>query len=366
MPRTINPNITYVGSALRQARYAMSQRHAMRYLMHRARWSLLPRWRRVSAFPEHVDIETASACQMACPMCFQTVRGDVPRGVMDPALFRRVMDEVAARRPYSIRLSWRGECLLHPQFAELLAYARRRFSGSISFLTNALALDDALMERIVAAQTDYIVISADGVGRTYEAVRRPARFDDLVRKLERLRDIRRANGSRFPRVRINAVSTWLTAGERREFVQTFQPLTDAILIGEMLSNFAEYAPPHDPDAFCASPWQRLLVGWDGSVHPCCCDVAGKYSLGNVADEPLAQMWRGERLTALRRAIASGRRLSIPLCRDTDCGVDENDNEASEEFMDLLRAQVMRQHGADSPLLGYLRGAARPGAGEEAA
>lgn len=351
----IDPNIKYLGSFVDEAKYALSQRNPLGYMLHRLRWSYLPRLRHVSRFPEHVDIETCSACQLQCPMCFQTVRQDIEHGMMEPALFEKIMEEVARKRPYSIRLSWRGECLLHPEFERLLRHARSVFDGSISFLTNSLLLDEKLMKALVETQTDYIVISADGVGETYEAVRKPGVFSELVGRLKRLDAMRRSYGTAYPKVRINAVATWFTSDEVAQFRKTFEPLTDRILVGEMLSNFVEYTPAHNPDAFCASPWQRLLVGFDGSVHPCCCDYAGMYPLGNVQEQTLGEIWHGRPLSHLRHLIARRRRLDLKLCRETDCGVDENDNESSEEFMDLLRAQVVQQHGGHSPLLRYLGG-----------
>ncbi|NJB67086.1 MoaA/NifB/PqqE/SkfB family radical SAM enzyme [Desulfobaculum xiamenense] len=349
----IDPNISYAGTLRSEMHYALTQRRPAGYLMHRLRWRWLPRLGRVSRFPEHVDIETCSVCQLACPMCFQTVRKDISHGFMDFPLFERVMAEVAGRRPYSIRLSWRGECLLHPEFARMLHHARSVYDGSISFLTNSLLLDERLMELLVRTRTDYIVISADGVGSTYDSVRRPGVFDELVSRLGLLAQIKRRNGASYPKVRINAVGTWFTPEERAEFLRIFGPLSDRILIGEMLSNFAEHVPAHDASAFCASPWQRLLVGWDGSVHPCCCDYAGLYPMGNVRETSLYDIWHGKRAHVLRKLVGEGRRLDLRLCRETDCGVDENDNECSEVFMGLLRAQVVRQHGLNSPLLRYL-------------
>ncbi len=349
----INPNVRILGPFGEKLRYALRQHSLAGYLKSRVLWNWYPRLKLASRFPGHVDIETCSLCQMHCPMCFQTVRDDVRTGIMDPALFRRIMAEVARERPCSIRLSWRGECLLHPEFPDLLRHARQVYSGNISFLTNGLRLDESLLENLVDTRTDYIVISADGVGATYEAVRRPGNFSDLQDKLRTLQEIKRRRGSQWPAVRINAVSLWFREGEQEEFQRVFSPLADRILVGSTLNNFAAYPVPHDPARFCASPWQRLLVRHDGSVHPCCDDYLGLYPLGDATTDSLRDIWRGKRLAALRMAIAAGRRLDTGLCRAMDCGVDQNPTEQDPAFRSLLRAQVVKDRGPDSPLLRYL-------------
>ena len=350
----INPNIRYLNSFAQEMRYVLGQRSPLRYMAHRLRWNYAARLHWLGDFPDHVDIETCSVCQMRCPMCFQTVRDDVVNGMMDMELFKSLMRQVAEHKPYSIRLSWRGECLLHPRFSEMLDHAREVYSGNISFITNGLNLDDALFEQLIARQIDYIVISADGLGPTYNAVRAPGDFSGLVKKLTTLRDMKRQKGTRFPMVRINGVSLWFTETELAQFRQTFAPLTDKILVGGVLNNFQALPPRHDPNRVCASPWQRLLVSFSGTVHPCCDDYLGLYSLGDATQQPLAAIWRGHRAQAIRRLMREQRRLENPLCRAMDCGIDENANEHDDAFMELMRERVRRGGERQAVLLPYLR------------
>ena len=40
------------------------------YLLNRIKWHLYPKINYISKFPEHVDMELSSACNMRCPMCY--------------------------------------------------------------------------------------------------------------------------------------------------------------------------------------------------------------------------------------------------------------------------------------------------------
>ncbi len=350
----INPNIRYLNSFAQELRYVLGQRSPLGYVAHRLRWNHAARLGWLGSFPDHVDIETCSLCQMRCPMCFQTVRDDVNNGMMDMDLFKDLMAQVARHKPYSIRLSWRGECLLHPRFAEMLDHARDVYSGNISFITNGLKLDEALFRQLIERRIDYIVISADGLGDTYQAVRSPGRFNALVEKLTLLRDMKREKRSRFPMVRINGVSLWFAGEELEQFRRVFAPLTDKILVGGVLNNFKALPPRHDPDRVCASPWQRLLVSFCGTVHPCCDDYLGLYPLGDAKAQPLAEIWRGRPAQEIRRLMRQRRRLDNPLCSAMDCGIDENPNEEDDAFMELMRAQARSGGERLAGLLPYLR------------
>jgi radical SAM protein with 4Fe4S-binding SPASM domain len=286
-------------------------------------------------------------------MCFQTVRDDIKNGMMEFSLFQRIMDEVSSRKPYSIRLSWRGECLLHPEFNKMLGYARSVYSGNISFLTNGLKLDAELFDLLIRNKIDYIVISADGVEKTYNEVRRPGKFQELVAKLALLQEMKRKRSSRYPMVRINTVSLWFKDDECSEFNRTFLPFADKLLIGSTLNTFSSLKVEHDSDSFCASPWQRLLIAWNGEVYPCCSDYVGLYPMGNITTQTLADIWHGPKAEHIRKLIRDRRRLELQLCREIDCGVDEIPNDSSEAFVSLVRRQVEKDVGPATSLLKYL-------------
>lgn len=324
----------------------------MAYLRHRYRWNIYPQTFKLTPFPEHIDIETSSLCQMNCPMCFQSIREDTPQGVMSMELFNKIIEEVAIKKPSSIRLSWRGECLLNPAFPSMLRLARSRYDGNISFLTNGLKLDEDLMDMLIDNEIDYIVISADGLGPVYEEVRAPGKFEDLLTKLKTLAQKKRTKKSRYPMVRINGVKLWYTLEELKSFIKLFTPVTDRLLMGDVLNNF-DGPIKHDPERICSSPWQRLCIGWNGSTHPCCDDYTALHPLGNVNVQTIESIWHGATLNAFREKMKAGKRLEFSLCAERDCGIDENDNHNSAEYRKALRNHVTKIRGDSSILISYL-------------
>ena len=115
--------------------------------------------------PAHLgvlQIEPTDHCNLACRMCaphaerWPTVHG-VPKGYLDPALFRRVVDGLVADdcRFDHVILQWLGDPSLHPALEELVAYGGARLRGRVGYLrfdTNALLLGPERMERLVATR----------------------------------------------------------------------------------------------------------------------------------------------------------------------------------------------------------------------
>jgi radical SAM protein with 4Fe4S-binding SPASM domain len=322
----INHNIDYQKRSLGQKwSYLHRQGHLPRFLLHRLRWNLAPRFRKVLDFPDHVDLEATNACQLMCPMCFTRVTG-TPTGFMDWDLYVKLVDEIAAAGAFSIRLSWRGESLLHPRIVDMVAYAKSKGLPSVSFLTNGAKLTPEMSEALIVAG----VVSIDGPAGVYETVRRPLTFDRVMAHLRGLQEARARLASPRPLVRVNAVTYFLN-GNKGDFFQAVGPWADKILLSTTLNFFVQYGP-HKPELTCGYPWQRLMVAWDGRVFPCCADVDGDYPMGDANTKSLREIWHGRPAEHLRRAMAEGKRLSIAPCRRWDCGLDGWDHDADPEFI----------------------------------
>ena len=53
-----------------QFSYHRANGHVLSYLRNRAIWYYFPRFHILTAFPNHVDLEISSACDLKCPMCY--------------------------------------------------------------------------------------------------------------------------------------------------------------------------------------------------------------------------------------------------------------------------------------------------------
>ena len=80
-----------------------------------------------------------------------------------------------------------GEPTLYPRLTELCRHAANETGLAVSMTTHAHRLDDALLTSL-AGNLHFLRVSMDGVGSTYETLRKRS-FSELCRRLEDLRGI---------------------------------------------------------------------------------------------------------------------------------------------------------------------------------
>jgi radical SAM protein with 4Fe4S-binding SPASM domain len=246
------------------------------------------------------------------------------KGFMEPALFRKIIDE-ARGFVFDANLIHRGEGLLHPDFLSLAEYAHA--AGIYTkFHTNATLLDDNLSRRLIRSGLDQISFSFDGFDKeTYESIRVNADFEKTLRNIVRFLEIKKELGSRKPHavfeiIHFPHLAKDAAGRRRREFLKKFRGLPlDRLEIKEMHNWAGEVAlaPARKKYAPCTFLWQALVIFWDGSVLPCTQDFHGAYPLGNVRDDSLARIWNNDRMVRLRENILRRDIAGLEACSQCD-------------------------------------------------
>ena len=221
----------------------------------------------------------------------------------------------------------------------------------MGFSTNGRLLTPDVYELYSTAGVRYIQLSVDAATRElYNAMRVGGDFDELVRNLERIKDLRSRTKWRQPELRLATVisrqnyqqlpllaefaerfgfSYWyinvetpynpgrdrlLLTAEHREELETFR----AAISRNYESSFATFFDPSlqlspDGDAdwlkpwlntqspvFCTAPWQRFEVKTNAMIRLCpyhepVCSIEGR---------SVDEVWNGEEFCRIRRAFAS--------------------------------------------------------------
>lgn len=270
------------------------------------------------ASPMSVDIEVASACDLACPFCFRQSIA-TPDKLMRPDLYYRIIDQCAALGVPSIKLNWRGESLLHPKLPAFIDYAKQRGILETILNTDAVTLTDEKSRAVIDAGLDLMIYSFDGgTKETYETMRpgrfHHNRFDDVYANIRRFSEIRHAMHSPFPRTHIQMVLTDETYQEQDQFFDLFEHCVDSVTVKayterggaledldaesrEQVSSFLQRqglpaTTPYWRDRQgqvmvsaarlpCEQIFQRLMVTYNGSVSMCCYDWGNEFPIGSV-------------------------------------------------------------------------------------
>lgn len=276
--------------------------HMISYAWNRIKWHLYPRVRYVSRFPPHVDLELSSICDLNCPMCYTTTeefKNTVNRGLLDVDLFKRLVDECARHNLYSLRLSLRGEAFLHPHILEMIEYAKKKGIKEVASLTHGGRIDEEKFRKLVELGLDWLTISFDGVGETYEKIRAPLKFQDMVDKIARFKEIKKEMGSVKPVIKVQTV--WPAIKDNpEEFHGTFEPITDQVASNPLidyLRNDSEIV--YEKNFTCPQLWERMVITSDGKVMLCGNDEMGLHFVGDVNQETIYDVWHGKKMQDAR-------------------------------------------------------------------
>lgn len=135
-----------------------------------------------SRAPRHVSIALTNRCDLACAHCF------APKS-RDELLYdtlTRWLSELDANGTLGVGFGG-GEPTLYRRFSELCLHAARETTLSLTFTTHGHHIDSAMANEL-RGSVHFIRVSMDGVGDTYESIRRRS-FPALKERLKLIRSV---------------------------------------------------------------------------------------------------------------------------------------------------------------------------------
>ena len=285
------------------------------YKEYRRKWKENPENFIVGGFPLHLDIESTNACNLECPFCTFGVADKETRGKMDWDIYKRIIDEGREYHLPSIKLSIRGEPLLHPRLAEMVGYAKESGILDVHFNTNGVLLTKEISEKLIGAGLDRVSISFEGTTKEiYEKNRIGARYENVIENIESLIHCKQANRGNHPRIRIQSVLLPEMEGKLDEYVRFWKEKG----VDEIAYLDLEKEPENDENLsypwVCPQLWQRVSIWYDGTVLPCVHDTYGLMKIGNVKDSRIADEWEGELEIAYRNLHKNGYGEMLYSCK----------------------------------------------------
>ena len=283
----------------------------MNYKQYRNKWTDNPEKHIVEDFPLHLDIECNTHCNLSCKMCHQSW-DPLKKQVMPLMLYKKIIDEGAQKGLCAVKTQLRGEPLLCDSMGYRVWYAKSKGIMEVMFNTNGMKLTKETCEDMIDAGLDRIIVSVECSPEDYKLIRTGGNYDRVVQNMHTFLKVR--GDAEKPILRAKAIDTENTF----DFVKYWKDYNVEVDVAPLY----DWKGPLDyPADFCCEQlWQRLGVLVDGTVIPCCwatSDIEGS-KLGNVYDDTIESMWKGEKLRQWRWLHANGRHNEIEMCRK--CGL----------------------------------------------
>ena len=282
-------------------------------------------WLKPVGRPVVFQIELTNHCPMTCEMCPRTHQMTRPLGFMEEVTYQRIIDE-AVRTTSRVFLHHFGESLVHPKLGDFIRYASDH--GIRSYLSaNPVLLTEARIRALVDNGLHELVLSLDGVTSAIsEAVRGRAAHDvELAEKrIHSLAEYRRQAGAKKPAIilqivrqkqNVHEVEDWLRKWSESADVDRLKVKSFVTWDGreDRINRLRLDPEPNGSAVVCDKPWTSMTILWDGRVVPCCFDYDGILTLGIVGDQSLHDIWRGEKIQALRSCHRDQNLETVTLC-----------------------------------------------------
>ena len=276
--------------------------------------------------PQGSLIEITNACNLNCLMC-NTKLSTRPAGLMEPAVFERIIKELKTTGIRSAGLHTVGETFVYKDLKTLLEIARKHdFWVWIS--TNAQFPEsiEPLFRQFPETLSD-LRISIDGATKeTFEEIRVDGSFDKVIETLEIVHRIN--NGRKFYRIglTIDSILNLATVNEIPLYFDNFKKyvfpenINFGVITG--LSPDDRYFKSTFPFKHlirsavpCYMPFTNQYFTYDGKATMCCRDYNGEITVGDIMKKNSMEIWNGPEAEAVRQQHLNPVTLKINACKN---------------------------------------------------
>lgn len=295
----------------------------------------------IKGFPFAISIEPTTACNLGCPECpsglkkFERATGNLKRD-----LNKKIIDEVYRKTMY-INFYFQGEPFIHPEFLEMVAYAKtKKIYTSTS--TNGHFLDSSTAKKTVESGLDRLIISIDGTTQdTYEKYRIHGKLEKVIAGTKNILRSKKELSSSTPHV----IFQFLVVKPNEHQIDDVLKLANELGVDEVRFKTAqvyeykngnelipdnekysrykkmkngEYRIKNKMEDKCWRMWSSCVITWDGKIVPCCFDKDAKHQLGNLKTESFVSIWKSKPYHQFRQSILSSRK-EIDICQNCSEG-----------------------------------------------
>lgn len=293
------------------------------YVIYRYKMKVYPRDKIIAEFPTYLLVEPVSACNLRCVMCFQIDKTFTKKpfmGTMDFEMFKRVIDEAHNGGTRAVTMASRGEPTLHPHITDMLHYASGKFVD-LKMNTNGTKLTEDMTHRILSSGLTELVFSIEAQdAELYSKIRVGGKFNEVVRNIERVRDIR---AKHYPDSKLTTTVSGVFFKQEQNvelYTNFWKTRVDHIATVECENRWNTYENVPHPDMThpCEYLWERAYIWWNGDMNPCDVDYKSKLLLGNISSSTIAEIWHGELFSKMRDAHLNNQRAKFMPC--DRCGI----------------------------------------------
>lgn len=344
-------------------------------------------------FPKlvYAEIHPTDICNLKCYFCNQAVYRKTRQVELPWKLLHRTLIGMQELGLSMVRLSGGGEPILHPQFNKIIEFLSRHDIMLKNLTTNGLLCEGETLDALLSLNWRHALISlAAHEQKDWMRVTKGSAksYNRVIRNIENILERRNLAHSPFPKIALmfgidhitykkltDAYEFACNLGVDGVLFKTFNNTPyppamrkDSSRILDQLHDICvengktkkiKYllitlrdlklntdivdqviSDSHETNAYlvdnsyelCFMPWHGTAIRANGDVIPCCAGIGGFTRMGNIHDDSIARIWRGENYRKLREMFeaamhdespSTGRQKRIRLPLQCIASHDEN-------------------------------------------
>ena len=258
-------------------------------------------------FPPQVVIETTSFCNYKCIHCShkEMIR---PQQHMNREVFNKIVEEIGKKSPNcEIWPTFYGEAFIQgDELFDRLNYADKVGCKNLVLNSNGSLLHkDNNIDKVLKSPLKRFILSLDGFKKeTFEKIRAKGIYDEVYPSVTELCQERKKRGQTYPTI----TAQFSVMKENKDEVDDYREYWNAqgaeVKVRPMLEwtttgSVRSDSIVHDSAFRIACPWgnNTMAIHQDGRVVACAIDYEGLFSVGNVKEHSVEELWKrlGEHL-----------------------------------------------------------------------
>lgn len=276
--------------------------------------------------PIDVSLELSSACDMACNYCYHSSKSTLPfkQGVMSLQTAKLILADAANLGVNSVKMNFRGESTLNPQFKEITAFAKEHAEGStfIDRITNSNFNFKSDREDIFEGLCNQTKVKVSLDSFIPEVMEKQRAKSDHARILKNIDTFYNHPKRKDTKLVIQAVRTLLNKDEdilgeaKKRWPEATVSIRDMVA-GRVNKDLKEYENRKRDLTYrqsCIQAFARIIFDWQGNAQACCPDTKSTLQFGNIYDLSVYQIFNSKKALDLRRSLAGKSAFNSDPCK----------------------------------------------------
>jgi radical SAM protein with 4Fe4S-binding SPASM domain len=241
---------------------------------------------------------------------------------LDTAKF--IIADAASWKVPSIKLNYRGESTLHPDFNQITKFVKNHSDSKtfIERLTNSnfnFKNDSDDIFEGLCNQTKVKISFDSFIPEVLEKQRAGAKFDRIVKNID---DFYSHKKRKKTEIVIQAVRTLLNKDEdilgqaKKRWPSALVSIRDMVggRVDANLEGLENRKRDFSKRQSCLQFHNRLIFDWQGNAQGCCPDISSKFKLGNIYDKSIYELFNSAKAKQVRKSLLNKDAFQLNPCK----------------------------------------------------